>query len=211
MIVHNISSTNLRLKRDRILHIRRLINLSALFKVIAETANCKDVEFQKLKRANSNVEIAGRRIVKEFTSPYRYEWLDRLGRIYHLLKEQKVPNTDQLVHMSKEKATAVLSPRGIERLPETEDELLSALKCVLECLQIIHKATLFHRDIRWPNVIKGFPNFDHIQFSNFDYTAKPTEFISRSCIEIFFFYNGRKEKHFYYKFTRSHPKKKKCM
>ena len=78
------------------------------------------------------MEIAGWRIVKEFTSLDRYERLDRLGRIYHHLKEQKVPNTDHLVHMSKEKATAVLSPRGIERLPETEDELLTALKCVLE-------------------------------------------------------------------------------
>jgi hypothetical protein len=160
VIVHDIYCANLRLKRDRILHIRRLINLSTLFKVISDTANCKNVEFQKLKRENSNVEIAGRRIVKEFTSPDRYERLDRLCRIYHLLKEQKAPNTDHLEHMYKEKATVVLSPRGIERLPETEDQLLSALKCVLECLQIIHKATLFHRDIRWPNVIKALRNDD---------------------------------------------------
>jgi len=161
VIVHDISSANLRLKRDRILHIRRLINLSALFKAITGIANCKNQEFQKLKRENSNVEIAGRRIVKEFTCPDRYERLDRLCQIYHLLKEQKVPNTDHPVHMSKEKATVVLSPRGIERLPETEDELLSALKCVLECLQIIHKATLFHRDIRWPNVIKALGDNDN--------------------------------------------------
>jgi hypothetical protein len=111
--------------------------------------------------------------VKEFTTPDSRERLDRLCRVYNLLKKKEVPHTDWLVH-HKEPATAVLAPRGIARLPQTEDELISALICVLECLQFLHKEpALFHRDIRWPNVINDLDNKDQWFIIDWDNAGYP--------------------------------------
>ena len=172
-IVHDIAKADLRLKKDRILNIRRLINLSPICKILSDMVRPAESEFEKLERQYCTVEIAGHRIVKEFTTPDSRERLDRLCRVYNLLKEKEVPHTDWLVH-HKEPATAVLAPRGITRLPQTEDELISALICVLECLQFLHKEpTLFHRDIRWPNVINDLDNKDQWFIIDWDDAACP--------------------------------------
>ena len=65
----NIAKADLRLKKDRILNIRRLINLSPICKVLSDIVRPAESEFEKLERQYCTVEIAGHRIVKEFTTP----------------------------------------------------------------------------------------------------------------------------------------------
>ena len=156
-VVHDLTRANLRLRRDRIRNICRLINLSGLFQVLSDMVRPADAEFVKLERDNSTVEIAGRSIVKVYTSQDKYERLVHLRKVYDLLEAKAVPNVDSLVHASD--TTVVLSPRGIARLPRTEEELISAIVCVLQSLNVLHKEPqMFHRDIRWPNVIKSLEN-----------------------------------------------------
>jgi hypothetical protein len=113
------------------------------------------------------VELTARHVVKTYTCHDAVEKVQYLKSIYQYLKE--VPNTDSLYFCSEE--TIVLQPRGLLAKPTTEKELLEAVSCVLEVLkvgitisklefivdqrhQVIHGDSLFHRDIRWPNVIQ---------------------------------------------------------
>ncbi|KAF8508186.1 hypothetical protein BU17DRAFT_56879 [Hysterangium stoloniferum] len=148
--VHDIAYANLRLRRDRIKNIRRLINLSGLLQSLADLVQPADAEFEVLERDNCTVEIAGGHVIKVFTSPER---VTHLRNIYSLLGSKNIPHVDSLVHHFD--TTVVLSPRGIAEPPKTEKELLAALICVLEALEVLHKSPpIFHRDLRWPNVMR---------------------------------------------------------
>ena len=57
-----------------------------------------------------------------------------LKNVYHLLQNENVPFVDRL--LATFDTTAVLSPRGINRPPEDEQELLYAVICVLEALRV---------------------------------------------------------------------------
>jgi hypothetical protein len=67
-IVHDIVHVNLRLRKDRIRNICHPISLSGLFRILSDIVRPADSEFEKLERDNSTVEIAGRAIIKVYTS-----------------------------------------------------------------------------------------------------------------------------------------------
>jgi hypothetical protein len=90
-----------------------------------------DYTFQ---RDGCTVEITGRNIVKTYTSLDRSQRVANIRNTYHLLQIKEVPNTDALVHFFG--TTIILSPRGISNLPRTEQELLEAVICVLEALEV---------------------------------------------------------------------------
>ena len=46
-----------------------------------------------------------------------------------------------------------LKPCGIEHVPSSLKELVSAIRCVLLALQGVHNLGYAHRDVRWPNVL----------------------------------------------------------
>jgi hypothetical protein len=95
-----------------------------------------------------------------------------LRTVYTHLHEKKVPHTDAFVRAYD--TTVILSPRGNAVQPRTEKELVGALVCVLEALEVsawvIHEESthsqqalhrpqpIFHRDIRWSNVIQKLDN-----------------------------------------------------
>jgi hypothetical protein len=88
--VYEIAFTNLSRRKDRILNVHRLINLSSLLKVLAEMVRPVDAEFEKLEREHSTVEITGNRIVKVFTAHDKQERLNHLRRVYDFLKSKEV-------------------------------------------------------------------------------------------------------------------------
>ncbi|KAF8630512.1 hypothetical protein AX17_005404 [Amanita inopinata Kibby_2008] len=106
---------------------------------------------------DSQVEIAGHYIVKTYTGPDKFEHVRHLQNVYQILWDKMVGNTDSL--MNHYDATVVLPPRGIADPPKTEQELISAVICILEALVALHKdAPLFHRDLCWPNVMRSLDN-----------------------------------------------------
>lgn len=94
---------------------------------------------------------------------YRVEDISQvvfLETIYEKLKEKRVPNVDRLMRTetahSKLGCFIELEPRGDTKGPSSADDIKNAVTCVLETLQVLHAAPpMFHRDIRWPNVMKN--------------------------------------------------------
>ncbi|THU97186.1 hypothetical protein K435DRAFT_857810 [Dendrothele bispora CBS 962.96] len=153
-VVYDIARADLRFRRDRIRNICRLINLAGLVRALANLVRPSCAEFVKRERENSTVEIAGRCVIKRYTGLDKHSRVSHLCNIYALLKEMCVPHVDSLFRSYG--TTLVLSPRGIPDEPKTEGELLEALICVLEALEVLHGAVqpVFHRDIRWANVMR---------------------------------------------------------
>ncbi|KAI9455621.1 hypothetical protein HD554DRAFT_2178403 [Boletus coccyginus] len=151
--VRDIASVDLRLKADRIKNTCRLINLVGLFELLANLVRPPVAEFVKLARDNGTVEIAGHHIIKSYTCPDKLVRVVRLQSIYGLLQTRRVPNIDSLKHHFD--TSLILSPRGLAETPTSEEELLSAIICVLEALEVLHEEpSILHRDIRWPNVMR---------------------------------------------------------
>jgi hypothetical protein len=115
------------------------------------------------------VELTAKHVIKIYTRGDAAEKIQHLKKIYHYLGQKRVPNTDS-PHCISEKMI-ILQPLGLLAKPQTEKELLEAVSCVLQVLkvgiitsnwnlswtnvpQVIHGDSLFHRDIRWPNVIQ---------------------------------------------------------
>ena len=102
-----------------------------------------------------------------------------LQTVYRKLQEKGVPNVDRLTRIelahSEHGCFIELEPRGDARGPESADDVKNAVMCVLEALQVSinmrvliyinvlcqvshAEPPLFHRDIRWPNVLRGIVN-----------------------------------------------------
>jgi hypothetical protein len=74
-----------------------------------------------------------------------------------------------------------LVPIGSQVLPADEAALKQAVRCVLNCLHGLHtqKTAYNHRDIRWPNVLKGAIETDWflIDFENADVEGKVVNWV----------------------------------
>jgi hypothetical protein len=49
-----------------------------------------------------------------------------------------------------------LVPVGVERKPDSVDELITAIKHICECLLSLHQLGFYHCDVRWANIIEFF-------------------------------------------------------
>lgn len=145
-------SADLRRRADRIKNICRLINLAGVVKTLSNISQRSVADYeqitrfcffvvveshhliQKYCRNNGTVEIAGRWIIKVYTSKDKFERFERIQGVYRLLSTKRVRHVDSPMHAFD--TTLVLSPRGRDEVPMTEQELLNALKCVLEALQV---------------------------------------------------------------------------
>ncbi|GJJ14384.1 hypothetical protein Clacol_008648 [Clathrus columnatus] len=153
-VVYDIARADLRLRKARTLHLRRLINLAGILQTLPDIVRNHDAEFEILERFcssqdNSTIEIVSHAVIKTYKDSKRVE---HLQNIYALIQDRNVPNTDRPLHT--EGSRIILKPRGISRVPKTQRELLGAVACVLETLAVSHSFyPTFHRDIRWPNVM----------------------------------------------------------
>lgn len=151
--MNDIAHADLSLRRDRIKNICRLINIAGILQHLADLVRPLDAEFEVLEREHSTVEIVCHYVIKASTGPDKMERAAKLRNTYHLLANKNVPHVDYVLH--EYDTTLVLQPRGISKPPETEGDLLAALECVLEMLEVLYQEPpLFHRDIRWPNVMR---------------------------------------------------------
>ncbi|THU96247.1 hypothetical protein K435DRAFT_839131 [Dendrothele bispora CBS 962.96] len=151
--IQDLYSVDLGTRAGRITNMRWLINLFPLLQDLVDLMPLREPEFIPMERDNCTVELTGQYVIKRYTCSDALERIEHLKNIYHWLTEMRVPNTDSVHCISDE--TIVLQPCGHRELPETEKELLEAVRCILQVLKAIHPALLFHRDIRWPNVIRS--------------------------------------------------------
>eukprot|EP00475_Leptophrys_vorax_P012915 TRINITY_DN19292_c0_g1_i1.p1 TRINITY_DN19292_c0_g1~~TRINITY_DN19292_c0_g1_i1.p1 ORF type:complete len:200 (-),score=44.27 TRINITY_DN19292_c0_g1_i1:28-627(-) len=88
----------------------------------------------------------------------RYEYLDSL---YAIMLKERVPHVIERWNISDSGKRLgdtryillKLKPCGLEIVPNSVDQLLSALRSVFLALEGVHKLGYVHRDIRWPNVL----------------------------------------------------------
>lgn len=85
-------------------------------------------------RPDKSIKRVGEEIHKIYSGLLARERISALLDIYALLKEKDVPNVDTLIRVRG--TTAQLGPVGEDCLPESEEELLKALICILEALEV---------------------------------------------------------------------------
>ncbi|KDQ06280.1 hypothetical protein BOTBODRAFT_181740 [Botryobasidium botryosum FD-172 SS1] len=135
----DLTTCNLALAEGRFVNIRRLANLSLLLDpLIADVGmNHSPAEFVAIRLEHKTLMHAS--------------WL---RTVYALLTRKNVRNVDRLSSMKG--CTVYTEPKGKAATPKDQKELVAAVVCVLEALQDMHAEPdpIFHRDVRWSNVIQ---------------------------------------------------------
>ncbi|KAF8586012.1 hypothetical protein K439DRAFT_1632090 [Ramaria rubella] len=83
-IILDLASANLRIRRDRIINIRRLINLSTLLKPLSDLVQSASGEFQPMERNFSTVEITGLKVLDSSFCIIASVGLDNAGGRYRI-------------------------------------------------------------------------------------------------------------------------------
>ncbi|KXS10369.1 hypothetical protein M427DRAFT_482572 [Gonapodya prolifera JEL478] len=151
--VCDVVTSNLKLRRERVRHLRRIFNLCRLIVPLEQILpNRGAPELKPVERDDKIVELGDNAVKKTFKIDAA-EKIQHLQSVYQSLRTLKVPNTDTLLGCSAD--SVWLSPKGLDILPGDEGELVDALVCILEALEKMHEGhpPIYHRDIRWPNVI----------------------------------------------------------
>ncbi|CAG8682540.1 20694_t:CDS:2 [Rhizophagus irregularis] len=161
--IFNIAKSDLQTKAQRILHLRRMINLSLIIESIHNAIGLHDFpEFYPVKRSDKIIEVCATKVKKTFTHSYpaiNYGRVEKLRNIYKKLEVKGVPNVDKLFASycdEKHGAVVYLEPKGIRVNPSNQEELLNAIICILETLEVLHSEDdpIFHQDIRWSHVVR---------------------------------------------------------
>ncbi|GBC04666.1 hypothetical protein RclHR1_00580031 [Rhizophagus clarus] len=159
--VIDITSSNLRFRRERVLHLRRIINLSKIIECLQEVIGvCGDPEFVPIMRTDRTIEVCGKGVRKTYTYRKAEIRVQKLINIYEKLRRKGVPNVDHLEYFNKAKGKVYLTPKGRSNVPpKDQQELVEAIICVLEALVVLHdNEPLYHQDIRWPNIVRVHSN-----------------------------------------------------
>ncbi|KAF8878908.1 hypothetical protein CPB84DRAFT_1793794 [Gymnopilus junonius] len=151
-VIYDLVSTDLRSRTQRIATIRRILNMAPLLCELAALVRNPIGEFKVFERLNGTIELTSTVVIKCYTDVDAEKRVEDLRRSYNILARWSVPHTDRVIYAQG--TTVHLSPRGLASSPETEAELRQCLLCVLESLVIAHGIPLYHRDIRWQNIIR---------------------------------------------------------
>ncbi|KAF8330078.1 uncharacterized protein EI90DRAFT_3061505 [Cantharellus anzutake] len=164
IIVEDILNANLSTRRGRIGNAVTMIKLVKVLRALERTVK-KGVDADML-----TLHLDDRKSIEFFKHKIRkiYRVEDKLKvsfleSIYNKLKAKGVPNIDTLtrIEMSHPEhgCFVELAPRGDPSGPKSAEDVKNAVICVLEVLQVSHtEPQVFHRDIRWPNVMRSLTN-----------------------------------------------------
>ncbi|RIB23591.1 hypothetical protein C2G38_2032619 [Gigaspora rosea] len=160
---------------DRIRIMNCLRNICRILPIIVNLCPQRDSpEFQTMVRTNGTVIELGYAIKKKFAKKDR---VTHLKEIYGILSANNVGFSDKLEHSSTFSVNLV--PRGEQCEPNDLKELLQALICTLTCLKGMHESKptpIMHRDIRWPNIIRHYDEYQRFILIDFDYaTYSPSD------------------------------------
>jgi hypothetical protein len=87
-------------------------------------------------RGDKTIEVGSELVVKTFSGRNGPSRVERLENIYRRLATKGVPFTDRLNHSNKHKGKVYFEPRGKDKTPSTQQELLDAIRCVLMALKV---------------------------------------------------------------------------
>ena len=149
---------------DRIKSFIHVINMFLIIGMMGPIIPDGAPEMFKEHRSsmNNSIYIDSDHIKKECTG--YTEWT-RLRELYQLIdsKAEEFPyvirpyykdHFDEFYEESLGNLTLYLKPLGYDTYPQTGEELIFCLECVLYALRALHKHDWVHRDVRWPNILK---------------------------------------------------------
>ncbi|KAJ3334060.1 hypothetical protein HDU93_008222 [Gonapodya sp. JEL0774] len=158
--VLDLLNFNLSYRSHRICNIVFLMNLRRFIDPVRRMVRWSDVpEFTPLENERRIIVLRSADVLKTFKGLHHQARLKHLLKVYAKLRNANVPHVGNVRDCTpadrKDVSVASVTPRGIPRLPEAEKEGLIAIKCVLETLEVAHQGgnPIYHRDIRWPNVV----------------------------------------------------------
>ncbi|CAG8443815.1 4822_t:CDS:2 [Cetraspora pellucida] len=141
--------------RIRIMNFLR--NICRLLPLIANLCPPRESpEFQTIFRPSGTVIELGYTIKKKFADERR---VTHLKEIYGMLSANNIRFSNKLEYASTHSVN--LAPRGEQCEPNDLKELLQALICTLTCLKI--------EDVRWPNIIRHYDEYQKFILIDFDY------------------------------------------
>jgi hypothetical protein len=108
----------------------------------SETVQFSGLHLLTVNRRNTGTitTVGSSEVEKKFTPGDRVARVEHLRVIYHLLKEKRVPNVDELQryysNSSVRGSVVYLRPKGMDDSPRREQEVKEALICILEALVV---------------------------------------------------------------------------
>ncbi|KAF8329796.1 uncharacterized protein EI90DRAFT_3155212 [Cantharellus anzutake] len=148
VVVEDILAGNLSTVKGRIKNAARMIRLVKVLRALEGTIS-KDVDADMLpliRDDGKSIEFL-EKTIRKFYPIEKQPRISFLKSIYDQLKRKRVPNVDFLkkIKTTEDGYFLELGPRDVK----------NAVICVLKALQVLHtEPQVFHRDIRWPNVIQ---------------------------------------------------------
>ncbi|KDQ08176.1 hypothetical protein BOTBODRAFT_180084 [Botryobasidium botryosum FD-172 SS1] len=163
------------LAKHRLENMRRLANISLLINSLNTIVGpVGSEELAKTDRGFKTLTIMAATVRREYYGPDALSRVQRLQTIYDKFACKNVRHVNYIYN--KKGSTVYTKPRGLAVLPLSETELIAAVGCVLEALEVIipyfllyagdltivlfvkdmHAAPdpVFHRDIQWSHVIQ---------------------------------------------------------
>ncbi|KAF8330307.1 uncharacterized protein EI90DRAFT_3154937 [Cantharellus anzutake] len=164
IVVQDILKADLSTRRGRMRNATTMIRLVKVLRALEHMVD-RDVDTDMfiLERENGKcVEFFRDKIRKTYPTEDKLK-ISFLEFIYGKLKEKHVPNVDTLTNFGMSHPEygcfVELAPRGYYHGPESAEDVKNAVICLLEALQVSHtEPPVFHRDIRWPNVMQSLTN-----------------------------------------------------
>ncbi|TDL22896.1 hypothetical protein BD410DRAFT_839228 [Rickenella mellea] len=159
-VVHLVE-VNLAIAAERVRNVMRMIRLYTLAVSLQRLIGNRASELIPMEMQSGNVIVIGTSNIKK-----TYGRSDRINRlrytrnIYNRLEDKDVPNVDHLIasyedSMDHGGSVLYLEPKGIASSPASHEQVLEATICILEALVVLHEPpSIFHRDIRWPNIVR---------------------------------------------------------
>ncbi|KAF8325636.1 uncharacterized protein EI90DRAFT_3072322 [Cantharellus anzutake] len=164
IVVQDILKADLSTRQGRIRNATMMIRLVKVLRAL-ECIVDRDVDTDMFLLEREN-----RKCIEFFRDKIRKTYpiedglkISFLESIYGKLKAKSVPNVDTLMKFGMSHPEygcfVELAPRGNHHGPESAEDVKNAVICVLEVLQVLHtEPPVFHRDIRWPNVMQNLTN-----------------------------------------------------
>ncbi|RIB19827.1 kinase-like domain-containing protein [Gigaspora rosea] len=132
------------------------INIGRLLPLLRQTLpESFEREFIVLHRSSGKtIELLRATVVKRYNS---VESVEKPKTLYRKMEEYRIPFIDHLTHANTEESTtpfAIFSPKGVFHKPDSKEQLIKALYCVLTAIKSLHEIDIMHRDLRWDNVLR---------------------------------------------------------
>jgi len=159
---------NLKHLDDRLLLLLAMRHVAVLIPFMFNHLDCEVQEMpdiRVIKHIHQNftclIELEESQVKKTWEGKSAGRIFEKVKRVCQIIEEQKIPNVVQRIppiHPDNERSIfrMVFTPRGHHLVtPTTRQELVQALKDIVDFLEAFHKAGLIFVDLRWPNVVRN--------------------------------------------------------